>query len=91
MKCIFILSLLCLPIFSFKPNFCVNCKYFITDGNTNKFSKCYLFPKEENNIYTLITGKTEDTELDYYFCSIARKNKDMCGLYGELYKSKKIV
>lgn len=54
MKYIFtILSMLFLQIVSFKeikPKLYVNCKYFITDNDTDKFVKCSLFLiKEENN------------------------------------------
>jgi hypothetical protein len=93
MKYIFsLLSLLFLSIQSFKEiksKLCINCKYFITDKNTNKFGKCLLFPKEENNIYRLVNGICEDN-IEYHFCSTAREIEHMCGKEGKMYKKKYI-
>jgi len=86
-----ILSLLFLQIFSFKvikPKLCINCKYFITDNDTGKFGKCSLFPKKENNIYTLINGIHDNTNNEYFFCSVARVSENWCGPEGKLYKKK---
>jgi hypothetical protein len=90
MKYIFtILSILFLPILSFKvikPKLCVNCRYFITDNDTGKFGKCSLFPKKENDIYTLVNGIHEDKNIEYHYCSVSREH--MCGLEGKMYKKK---
>jgi hypothetical protein len=82
-----LLSLLFLPILSFKeitPKLCINCKYFISNNNNNKISKCSLFPKEDNNNYILVNGIHEDIE--YYYCSTSRRIDEMCGKEGKLYK-----
>jgi hypothetical protein len=83
-----LLSLLFLPILSFKeitPKICINCKYFISNNNNNnKFSKCSLFPKEDN--YILVNGIHEDKE--YHYCSTSRRIDEMCGKEGKLYKKK---
>jgi hypothetical protein len=87
-----LLGILFIPIVSFKeitPKFCINCKYFITDNNTDKFARCSLFPREENNqIYTLVNGVHEDTMIEYHFCSVSRDIDRMCGKEGKMYKKK---
>ena len=87
-----LLSLLFLPILSFKeikPKLCINCKYFITDNDTDKFGRCSLFPIEEDNyIYTLVNGVYEDKIIEYNFCSISRNIDRMCGKEGKMYKKK---
>ena len=78
-----------LPLISLKetkPKFCLNCKYFITDNNTGKFSKCSLFPKEEKNIYILVNGISEDKNIEYHYCSVSREIEHMCGIEGKMYK-----
>ena len=90
MKYIFtILTILFLPILSFKeikPKLCIKCKYFITE-NDNKFGKCSLFPKEENDIYKLVNGINIDN-IDYYYCTTSREMEHMCGPEGKMYKRK---
>lgn len=94
MKYIFsLLSILFLPILSFKEiksKLCINCEYFITDHDTNKFGKCSLFPKEENNIYSLVNGIHEDKNIEYHYCSSARELEHRCGKEGKMYKKKYI-
>ena len=81
-----------------RPNLCINCKYFTyknsnmdteidakgtdTKANDVKYGKCSYFPKIENNIEYLVSGKSE-----YAYCYIARKYDDMCGKEGRMYKS----
>ena len=90
MKYIFtILSILFLPILSFKemkPKLCINCKYFITDNNTDKFGKCSLFTKKENNIYNLVNGINNKDNIKYNYCAVSRDTEDMCGKEGKMYK-----
>ena len=90
MKYIFyLLTLLFLPVLSYKeikPKLCINCKYFIAHNNDNKFGKCSLFQKEENNIYKLIDGTSLPNA--YHYCSVTRGNEDMCGKEGKMYKRK---
>ena len=90
MKDIFsLLSILFLPILSLKeskPKLCVNCKHFITDNDSGKFGRCSLFPKEEENIYTLVNGISEDKMIEYYLCVSARSRENMCGEKGKKYK-----
>jgi hypothetical protein len=92
MKYIFtILSIVLLPILSLKqikPKFCIDCKYFITDNNTNKFGKCSLSPTRENNNYWLVNGIYYYEE--YQYCSIVRSKEDKCGSEGKMYKKKYI-
>jgi hypothetical protein len=92
MKYIFtILTILFLPISSFKemkPKFCVDCKYFITDNNSDKFGKCSLSPTRENDMYWLVNG-IHYIE-DYQYCSRVRSRQGMCGTEGKMYKKKYI-
>ena len=92
MKYIFILlSLLFSQILSFKeikPKLCVNCKYFITDKHDNKFGKCSLFIKEEDDNFRLVNGVFEDKNIEYQYCSVMRGIEWMCGKDGKMYKKK---
>lgn len=84
-----LLNVLFLPILSLKPKLCINCKYFIKDYLSNdKFGKCSLFPKKENDIYMLVSGIPEDKNLEYHYCSVSREIVNMCGKEGKLYKKK---
>jgi hypothetical protein len=91
MNCI-LLFILFTEIFSsnpIKPKFCRDCKFFTKDFFTiNKFGKCSLFPKDEDedNTYFLVDGIKPTKKL--YFCSTARVYKDMCGPEGTLYVKK---
>jgi hypothetical protein len=83
-----ILSILFLPILSLKeikPKICVNCKHFITHDNNNKFGKCSLFPKKENDIYMLVNPIHKDN-IEYHYCFTSRNQEDMCGKEGKMYK-----
>lgn len=85
-----LLTILFLPILSFneiKQKLCINCKYFITDNDTNKFAKCSLFPKkDENDIFMLVNGIREYKNIEYYHCSVLRDTDTMCGKEGKMYK-----
>ena len=90
----YIILIICsifLPVFSLKettPKHCINCKFFTNTLMTyNKYGKCTLFPKiEQNNVEFLVTGTTNNKNIDYNYCSIARKYDDMCGNEGTKYK-----
>ena len=92
MKFIFsILSILFLPIFCFKeikPKLCINCKYFITDNNTDKYGKCTLFPIEQEKRYFLVNGDIVENKNEYQYCAIAREMENKCGKEGKMYKKK---
>lgn len=64
------------------PKLCVNCKYFKHSFLGNKYGKCTLFPKDqdEDNIDFFVTGKN-----DFMYCSTARIADDMCGKEGTKY------
>ena len=65
---------------------CVNCKHIIQDKEfNNEYAKCSLFPV--NNVKFLVTVKASN---DYYYCSTARSNSNMCGQNGTKYKKKYI-
>ena len=72
-----------------KPKLCKDCKFFRKDFFTiNKFGKCSLFPKGQDNIYSLVDGSKNNNVVDYYYCSVARNYKYMCGSEGTLYVKK---
>lgn len=80
-----------LPVFSFsevKQKLCINCKYFITDNKTDKFSKCSLFPIKEENNFFLINGIKENEDIEYTYCSVARNCDRMCGYEEKMHKRK---
>lgn len=79
-----------LPVFSFNeitPKFCINCKFFKNRFMINNiYGKCSLFPIKERNIDYFVTGIEKD--FNFYYCSIARNNDDMCGKEGKKYINK---
>jgi len=85
---ILIICSIILPIISLKqtkPKLCINCKHFITDNDSGKYGKCFLFPKKEGKNNFLVNGVNENS---YYHCSISREYNDMCGEEGKYYKKK---
>ena len=64
---------------------CINCKYFIPDNNTGIFGKCSFFPKKKNKIDFLVNGIIQK---NYYYCSVSRQTKYLCGEEGKYYKKK---
>lgn len=73
---------------SIKPKFCVNCKYFLSGGNNQKYGKCVLFTKSAHTNYYLVTGDEEFESSYYEYCATVRTEKDMCGEEAKLYKRK---
>ncbi len=82
-----------------KPNFCVNCKHFIPEKsflfNDDKirFSKCaltkFLVEKYDKTKYNyLVSGKGNQSYIDYYYCSTSRSSENMCGQEGKFYEKK---
>jgi hypothetical protein len=88
----YIILIICsfiLPIISLnqiKPNLCINCKYFIPDYDSGKFSKCFLCPTSQGKINFLVNGKINID--DYYYCTTARSGNAICGEEGKFYKKK---
>lgn len=75
---------------------CSMCKYFVKDDKNIKNSKCSYFPvpqvesdleKHNRNLEFLVTGIQDKyiNEMDWQYCSKARKNEDMCGINGKLF------
>lgn len=81
---------LIVPIVSFnEQRICVNCKHFNKDYWTkNKFGKCALFPREENNKSYLVDGHHILENDEYYHCSTARSFDSMCGETGKFFEKK---
>ena len=54
----------------------------------NKFGKCKLFsiPETYTDDYFLIDGIKRDDDIDYQYCSIARKYERLCGKEGKFYE-----
>ena len=72
-----------------KPKFCTNCQHFISTSNgDDKFGKCGLFPKIDNNKYFLVNGVKEEEEMDYHYCETTRTYANMCGENGDFYRKK---
>jgi hypothetical protein len=69
---------------------CVNCKFFAKPKLLlpNRFGKCSLFSKEEQNNDSLVDGFKKDKTISYTYCSIARNDVTMCGKEGKLYEEK---
>jgi hypothetical protein len=97
MKYIFILiHFYIIPTFSenVKPKLCVNCKFFRNDFlSSNKFGKCSLLSKvtyksDDEIDYYLVNGIEPVKNIEYTYCSIARKYDSMCGKEGKFYEEK---
>jgi len=83
-----ILSVFSLKEMSPKPKLCINCKFFTnSDGVDNIYGKCSSFPLLGNRVTFLVSGIEKK---DYFYCSTARENGNMCGKEGKMYK-KRIV
>jgi len=69
------------------PKFCIHCKHFTKPLFTrNEFGKCLMFPNiiQPDNYY--VTGKIKKNNQDYYYCSTARSQSNMCGNEGKFYE-----
>jgi len=70
---------------AFKPNLCINCKFFKKDNFSQpKYGKCTLFPIiiEDDNYE--VTGIVASNKIEYQFCSIIRRHGE-CGQEGRLF------
>ena len=66
--------------------FCINCKHFKPTLSHPVFAKCKAFPKEvDNKIDYLVLGRPKK---EYYYCSTARQDEDMCGPDGKCYENR---
>jgi hypothetical protein len=87
---ILIISSIILPIISLKkinPKLCINCKHFISDNDTDKYSKCSVFPLREGKINFLVNGINND---EYNYCATAREINHLCGEEAKYYKKKRV-
>jgi len=87
-------------VFSLKPTipkFCKDCKYFIPNRSWNEndiqyiqYSKCSRFSTtivHEDENY-LVTGVDKSVvEVEYSYCSSARKLEHMCGKSGKMFEN----
>ena len=69
-----------------KPKLCINCKYFIPDNDSGKYSKCFLCPTIQGKANFLVSGTINID--DYYYCTTARSGNAICGEAGKFYKKK---
>ena len=67
---------------------CVNCRYFMPCDSSASFSKCSQFPLSKISTNFLVTGNPDYISSNYYYCSSARSNENMCGTNGTKYKKK---
>jgi hypothetical protein len=74
-----------------QTNFCINCKYFMKNGffTSNQFGRCQKYFKT-NDITSeyLVSGEYKTPINDYYYCSTARSDNNMCGIRGKDFKKK---
>jgi len=67
---------------------CVDCKFFKTGFfHEKKFGTCALFPKEVDDGYEYVTGKSE-RHMEYSFCVVARQHESMCGNNANRYQKR---
>ena len=72
-------------------NLCKNCKYFLPNTflmPNYEFAKCSFFKKITPDENYLVTGEIKKDKIEYKYCSICRKNEDMCGINGKEFISK---
>jgi hypothetical protein len=79
--------------YTIKPKLCIDCKFFIKDHTDDKFGKCVLFPKRNEdyyyNDYFLVNGiETKNKSIEYHFCATSRQFDKMCGKEGKFYEAK---
>jgi hypothetical protein len=61
------------------PKFCVDCRHFLPDPKgINRFAKCSQFPTEQRSDF-LVTKEIIEEEIDFMYCSTARKFGNLCG------------
>lgn len=73
---------------AFKPNLCINCKYFKKDiFSAPKYGKCALFPIVIEDDNYEVTGIVMSQKIDHQFCSIVRRHGE-CGQEGRLFEPK---
>lgn len=74
-------------------NLCMNCKFYLISGSSDKYSKCSLFPtikyKEDYFLGNII--KKKGLVRDYRYCDIARKYDTMCGKNGKKYEENSLI
>ena len=87
----FIISTIILSQFSAcqnTPKLCINCKFYTKDFLTlSELGKCSLFPREIDNDSFLVNG-VANNNIEYHYCSTARKFDHMCGTEGKFYQKK---
>jgi len=71
-----------------KPKFCYNCRYFVSDGDTEEFARCSLFQTIYNKGPFLVSGVENTPTFVYTFCSTARIFNHLCGEEGNAHKRK---
>jgi len=70
---------ICALLMLYNKNPCINCKFFINNEVSLKYSKCSLFP--------LICYSNPDDK-NYYYCAVIRSNENKCGKDGKFWKRK---
>ena len=75
-----------------QPKVCRDCKHLLESGwfSNNEFAKCAKFIKPNHSLDHLVTGKQQQDKIEYYYCSTARSNEDMCGIEGIQFELKGI-
>ena len=75
------------PCVAVQPKLCIHCKHFTkTFMNRNEFGKCLLFPRKIEDDDYYVTGKITKIKPDYYYCTTARTQTNMCDKQGKFYE-----
>jgi hypothetical protein len=72
---------------SLETKLCTNCKHIIVHPTNIKFSKCSLFPKQEDTSAFLVDGDNIFEPIDYMYCSVTRNYDHLCGKKGKLWEN----
>lgn len=67
---------------------CISCKFYTKKNFTSsEFGKCSFFPTDNENTDHLVNGKPNNN-IEYHYCSTARKFDHICGKEGKFFEKK---
>jgi hypothetical protein len=72
-----------------KQKLCIRCKFYTKNFFTSsEFGKCSLFTTENEDTNYLVNGNKNNNDVEYHYCSTARKFHHMCGKEGKFFEKK---
>ena len=75
-------------VHAMNPIRCVDCRFFKKGFLQDpKFGKCTFFPKDVDDGYGFVTGKS-DARVENEFCAVARQFDTLCGNNARYYQKR---